>query len=168
MASRQFAHPSLPQYVEQALAQSRLDAASLQIEISENVLMENPELSVQQLAQLKGLGVQLHLDDFGIGQSSLGWLHRFPIDVLKINKSFLSRMTGNQKTAEIVKSIVALGHNLNMAVVAKGVETDDQLESIKAANFDYIQGYLLSEPLGKESAAEWLEDFIQVLEAQNV
>ncbi len=162
LSAYQFADPGLLDQVEQALSLSGLNATQLKLEITEGVLMRDPELTVRQLVQLKVLGVQLHLDDFGKGNSSLGWLSRFPIDLVKVDKRFLLQMTAHSKTHQIIKAIVSLGHDLGIAVVAKGVETETQLEQIRDLKFDYIQGYFLSEPLSKQDAANWLTELIEV------
>jgi diguanylate cyclase (GGDEF)-like protein len=158
LSTKQFYNPHLIKYVEHALHNGGVSTGHLRLEISESVLMQNPEQALRQLVQLAELGVLLVLDDFGIGNSSLGWLHRFPMKVLKIDKSFLGRMVGSSKTVGIVQAIVTLGHNLNMMVVAKGVETDEQLERIRELSFDYIQGNYLSEPLDSYNASGWLND----------
>ena len=108
------------------------------------------------LQQLRDLGVQLSIDDFGTGYSSLSYLHRFPIDTLKIDRSFVTQMTDNSENAEIVRTIVTLARSLDMAVVAEGVETADQLRQLGELGCDYGQGYLFSRPVGAGQAAALL------------
>jgi hypothetical protein len=111
--------------------------------------MENPEAAAAMLARLKELGVRVSVDDFGVGYSSLSLLHRFPIDTLKIDRSFVKLMGGADAGAT-VRTIVALAHNLSMDVVAEGVETQEQLTSLRDLDCGYVQGYLISEPLDPE------------------
>jgi diguanylate cyclase (GGDEF)-like protein len=167
LSRKQFARPDLVEQIEHALNESNLAAPGLKLEIPETVLMENPGEASKQLARLKNLGVEIQLDDFGVGQSSLSWLNEFMVDVLKVDKNFLRRLTESKKTEEVVRAIVNLGHNLGLTVVAKGVETDEQLEQIKEMKFDYVQGYLLSEPLDSQSATEWLNEYVEVMNSQN-
>jgi diguanylate cyclase (GGDEF)-like protein len=164
ISAKQFQNPDLCTQVKQALRESGLAARYLRLEFTEDVLMQNPEQAVRHLVQLKVLGVQLHLDDFGTGLSALSWLPRFPIDVLKVNSTFLGRMTSSPKTVEIVQAIVNLGHNLGMTVVAKGIETEEQIDQIKDLEFDYIQGYYLSEPLDDAAATNWITELDKVLQ----
>jgi EAL domain-containing protein (putative c-di-GMP-specific phosphodiesterase class I) len=120
--------------------------------------MENINTAIDMLMQLRGLGVGLSIDDFGTGYSSLSYLHRFPIDTLKIDRSFVTQMTDNSENAEIVRTIVTLARSLDMAVVAEGVETTDQLRQLGDLGCDYGQGYLFSRPVGAGQAAELLDD----------
>jgi EAL domain-containing protein (putative c-di-GMP-specific phosphodiesterase class I) len=110
------------------------------------------------LMQLRNLGVGLSIDDFGTGYSSLSYLHRFPIDTLKIDRSFVTQMSDNSENAEIVRTIVTLARSLDMAVVAEGVETADQLRRLGDLGCDYGQGYLFSRPVGAGQAADLLTD----------
>ena len=109
--------------------------------------MSDDDSALRTLERLKGLGVELYLDDFGTGYSSLNYLHRFPIDVLKIDRCFISRMGADGGSAEVVRAIVTLAHELGMAVVAEGVETEGQLAEIRSLGCEYAQGHLFSEPV---------------------
>ena len=120
--------------------------------------MENFDTAIDMLTQLRVLGVGLSIDDFGTGYSSLSYLHRFPIDTLKIDRSFVTQMTDNSENAEIVRTIVTLARSLDMAVVAEGVETADQLRQLGELGCDYGQGYLFSRPVGSGQAAELLTE----------
>ncbi|MBV8856892.1 MAG: EAL domain-containing protein [Acidobacteria bacterium] len=158
LSSRQFSQADLIEQVAGALRESGLRPGSLKLEITESMVMENIDTAIDMLMQLRGLGVQLAIDDFGTGYSSLSYLHRFPIDTLKIDRSFVTQMTDNSENAEIVRTIVTLARSLDMAVVAEGVETADQLRQLGDLGCDFGQGYLFSRPVGAGAAAELLAD----------
>jgi len=118
--------------------------------------MENAETAVQLLRRLKALGVQLSIDDFGTGYSSLGYLHRFPVNTLKIDRSFVGRIGEAAENIEIVRTIISLAENMGMEVVAEGVETLSQLAQLRKLNCQYGQGYLFSRPVDAESVSTWI------------
>jgi len=126
----------------------QLPPRCLKLEITESVFSDNIEAAVGLLTQLRNLGVQLSIDDFGTGYSSLSYLQRFPIDTLKIDRSFVTQMMENEENLAIVRTIVALARNLGMDVVAEGVETEDQLKLLRKLECENGQGYLFSSPLG--------------------
>ena len=109
--------------------------------------MHNPENVVKKLRELRELGIEIHMDDFGTGQSSLSCLHQFPIDVLKIDRSFIPTMESNASYASIVETIIILAHNLRMKVTAEGIETQEQLEKLMLLGCDFGQGYYFSKPI---------------------
>jgi diguanylate cyclase (GGDEF)-like protein/PAS domain S-box-containing protein len=156
LSSRQFSQTDLIDQVSSALRDSGLKAANLKLEITESMVMENIDMAIGMLAQLRGLGVGLSIDDFGTGYSSLSYLHRFPIDTLKIDRSFVTQMTDNAENAEIVRTIVTLARSLDMHVIAEGVETGEQLRQLGGLGCDYGQGYLFSRPVGAGQAVELL------------
>ncbi len=158
LSSRQFSQVDLIDHIASALRDSGLKAGNLKLEITESMVMENIDTAIDMLMQLRNLGVGLSIDDFGTGYSSLSYLHRFPIDTLKIDRSFVTQMTDNSENAEIVRTIVTLARSLDMAVVAEGVETADQLRQLGELGCDYGQGYLFSRPVGAGQAAELLTD----------
>ena len=129
----------------------------LDLELTEDVLMKDGDSVPLVLADLKALALRVSIDDFGTGQSSLGLLHRLPIDTLKIDRSFVADMSRRRDSLEIVRTIVALGHNLGMGVVAEGVETVEQLRDLRELGCDYAQGFLFS-PAVDPAAAERLLD----------
>ncbi len=137
----------------------RMDVApnSLVIEITESMIMDNPEIVAPLLLQIKEMDVQLHMDDFGTGYSSLSYLHRFPLDVLKIDRSFVSRIGAQDENLEIIKAITTLAHSLEMEVVAEGVETEEQLKQLKELKCEYMQGYYFSKPIDKDQMEMLLE-----------
>lgn len=147
LSGKQLMQPDLTEKIEEVLRESNLDPWRLKLEITETVVMENPELAAITLAKLRGLGVRLSIDDFGTGYSSLSYLNRFPVDTLKIDRSFVTAMSDADENLQIVKTIVTLAGNLGMEVVAEGVETEDQLNLLRVLKCQYAQGYLFSEPL---------------------
>ena len=126
------------------------------IEITETALLTDPPARRCVLAQLDAIGVRVSLDDFGIGQTSLGYLSSLPVHELKIDKSFVMDMLANPAHAAIVRSIVDLGHNLSLQVVGEGVETDDVFATLREAGCDLAQGYLLARPMPAEQLRGWL------------
>ncbi|PSB16493.1 PAS domain S-box protein [Phormidesmis priestleyi ULC007] len=147
LSSRQFSQPSLIKQIRQILDDTELEAHHLKLEITESAIMENPESAMDMMLQLKAMGIQLSADDFGTGYSSLGYLYRFPMDLLKIDRSFISRVDVDGEKLELVKTIITLSWNLGMDVVAEGVETTKQLAQLKALKCEYAQGYLFSKPV---------------------
>jgi diguanylate cyclase (GGDEF)-like protein len=148
LSVKQFNQPGLVENIANLLEQFQLPARCLKLEITESVFSDNIEAAVGLLTQLRELGVQLSIDDFGTGYSSLSYLQRFPIDTLKIDRSFVTQMMENEENLAIVRTIVALAQNLGMDVVAEGVETEDQLKLLKKLECENGQGYLFSTPLG--------------------
>ena len=147
------------------LRESQLDPWRLKLEITETVVMENSELAAITLAKLRELGVRLSIDDFGTGYSSLSYLNRFPVDTLKIDRSFVTTLSDAHENLQIVKTIVTLAGNLGMEVIAEGVETEDQLNQLKALKCQYAQGYLFSEPLEVAEAEMFIQRAAQVINA---
>ncbi|MFL6674918.1 MAG: EAL domain-containing protein [Massilia sp.] len=154
----QFAQPDIVDTVAAALAESGLDPACLEIEITEGAAMHDVERTVTTLHQLKSLGVQLSVDDFGTGYSSLAYLKRFPIDVLKIDQSFVRDIATNLDDAMIVVSIIALAHNLRLEVIAEGVETVEQLAFLRQHGCDQIQGYYFGKPVAATAIEQTLRE----------
>ncbi len=147
LSGRQFAQPDLVGQIDRVLVETGLERSLLKLELTESVVMEDVEASIAVLLQLKDLKLHLGIDDFGTGYSSLSCLQRFPIDTLKIDQSFITAMTAQSGTAELVKTIVALGHNLEMDIVAEGVETAEQARRLQSMQCEYGQGYLFAKPL---------------------
>ncbi len=157
LSARQFAEPDLAEEVEETMRSFELAPDALKLEITESVLMESSADNQAQLHRLCALGVELSIDDFGTGYSSLSSLHRFPIETLKIDRTFVGRMEFEDENSEIVKTIVNLGRNLDMDVVAEGVETPAQLEQLRGLGCHMGQGFLFSNAVDAEAAASWLE-----------
>ncbi|WP_220732306.1 EAL domain-containing protein [Shewanella morhuae] len=143
--------------IEVALAVSGLPAQSLELELTESMIMGNPQESVSILSQLKALGLTIAVDDFGTGYSSLSYLKRFPIDTLKIDREFVRDITHDPDDAAITSAIIALAHSLELNVVAEGVETQDQLNFLALQGCDQVQGFLLSKPLTADDFLTFLK-----------
>lgn len=152
LSNKQFLQADLVTQISQILQETGLDSRYLKLEITESAIMENPESATVMLLQLKDLGCELHMDDFGTGYSSLSYLHRFPFDLLKIDRSFISRMDFNGKDLEIVRALITLARNLNIDVIAEGLETAEQLAQLRALQCKYGQGYFFSKPVDQEVA----------------
>ncbi|MDZ7732122.1 MAG: EAL domain-containing protein [Acidimicrobiia bacterium] len=146
LSARQLTHTSLPTLVEGVLEQSLVNPDRLCFEITESVLMEDAAKSVAALEELKGLGVELAIDDFGTGYSSLAYLRRFPVDVLKVDRSFVDGLGPDPHDSSIVAAIVNLAHTLGLVCVAEGVETDEQLAGLRQLGCDAAQGFLFARP----------------------
>jgi EAL domain-containing protein (putative c-di-GMP-specific phosphodiesterase class I) len=129
------------------LTATGLSPRSLRLEVTESVLMEKLSHVADNMTQLRAMGVRLDLDDFGTGYSSLSYLHQFPIDTLKIDRSFVKRINESEEGLEIVNTILALAASLDMEVVAEGVETAEQLAMLKKMHCAFAQGYHLSKPV---------------------
>lgn len=157
LSCRQFLNQDLVYQVERTLLETGLDPHCLKMEITESAIMEHVESVSSTLARLKTLGVKLAMDDFGKGYSSLSYLHEFPFDTLKIDRSFIARIGVGGENTEIVRTIVSLANGLGLDVVAEGVETESQAAHLRALGCQYGQGYLFARPLTAEAAAELLE-----------
>jgi diguanylate cyclase (GGDEF)-like protein len=155
-STRQCIEPDLTQKIAKILQETGLDAHTLNLELTESLIIEDTESATTALSELRALGVQVQIDDFGTGYSSLGYLHTLPIDTIKIDRSFISRMGINGNGSEIVRTILALAHDLGMKVVAEGVETDDQLSNLKTMACEYVQGFLFAEAVDSQKAGDML------------
>ncbi len=162
LSSRQLLQPDLTKVVAQTLSEAQIDPACLQLEVTEGIIMDDPEAATAVLIGLRSLGVRLPIDDFGTGYSSLAYLHRFPISSLKIDKSFVKNVDSGGEDEVIVRTIVNLAHNLDMDVIAEGVETEEQRLSLKALGCEYGQGFLFSKAVPAEEATALLEGKIAV------
>jgi diguanylate cyclase (GGDEF)-like protein len=156
LCARQFQQHDLAERVVQILERSKLEPKYLELEITESSIMTNPDFAVKVLGELKGMGIQVSLDDFGTGFSSLGYLKRLPIDILKIDQSFVHDATTDPDDAALVMAIITLAHNLRLKVIAEGVETEEQLRFLRLLRCDEIQGYLISKPLPADEFRELL------------
>ncbi len=153
ISARQFNDPKLVELVAHTLEETGLPADMLELEITESTVMRQTDATLGMLRRLKDLGVSLAIDDFGTGYSSLAYLKRFPVDKLKIDKSFITDVPGSRDHNAIVTAIIGLAHALSLRVVAEGVETEAQLEFLQGAGCDLIQGYLAGRPIDADSAA---------------
>ena len=156
LSGKQIVQPDLIATVKSILEETQLNPKKLKIEMTENVIMDNSELTVATFKKLQALGVQVQIDDFGVGYSSLNYLSQFPIDALKIDQTFVRNMNNNSSQAEIVQAIVTLTHRLGVGVIAEGMETMNQMTRLKELGCEYGQGYLVSVPLAHQAAEEIL------------
>ncbi|MBI3527078.1 MAG: EAL domain-containing protein [Betaproteobacteria bacterium] len=147
LSGRQLQQPGLDRRFQRILSESGIDPRLIELEITESVLMRNAEHAAGMLCGLKQLGVRLSVDDFGTGYSSLSYLKSFPLDGLKIDRSFVSDITANPDDAVITRTVIAMAHGLHMKVVAEGVETEEQLAVLAANGCDEMQGYYFSAPV---------------------
>jgi EAL domain-containing protein (putative c-di-GMP-specific phosphodiesterase class I) len=158
LSARQFTDANLRQAVATVLAETGLSAACLEIELTESVLMENVDAAIQTMRELKAMGVKLSIDDFGTGYSSLSYLRRFPADVLKIDRSFVTDVPASRDAAALVDAIISLAHGLHLQVIAEGVETEEQLGYLRGRGCDEIQGHLYSKAIPGADVERMLRD----------
>jgi diguanylate cyclase (GGDEF)-like protein/PAS domain S-box-containing protein len=157
LSGRQFRQPDLVEQIEQILQTTGLSPNRLRLEITESMIMENEEAAVEKLVRLADLNLELYIDDFGTGYSSLSYLHRLPTHAIKIDRSFVSRMSDQDGKAKIVGAIVTLARNLGMTVGAEGLETEDQLSHLRQMECEFGQGYYISPPLDAAAASAFIE-----------
>jgi EAL domain-containing protein (putative c-di-GMP-specific phosphodiesterase class I) len=165
LSARQFADTMLLAKLTRIIHDSGLDPSLLELEITESVVMSNGESAVGVLEKLKSIGVQIAIDDFGTGYSSLAYLKRFPIDILKVDRSFIRDIPTDSGDKKITRAIIAMAHSLRLKVVAEGVETAEQLEFLGSQSCDAVQGYFLYRPLQEEELADVLKRNRQGCEA---
>jgi len=157
LSARRMLDLAFPDEVAGLLARREVPARLLLLEITESTLMANPAHALQVLSRLHAMGVQLSIDDFGTGYSSMACLKTLPVDELKVDRSFVSHMTGNTSDAVIVRSTVDLGRNLGLRVVAEGVEDPITLQQLGALGCDAIQGYYISRPVPADDLLTWIK-----------
>ena len=157
-SARQFQQPTFVSTVAEILNETKLDPSWLELELTEGSIMKEPEQAIEKLHELRRMGIKIAIDDFGTGYSSLSYLKRFPIDTLKIDKSFVRDVCSDPDDAAIVHAIVTLGHALDLNVVAEGVETPEQLQYLTALECDMVQGFLFSKSLSAQDFEELLTE----------
>jgi EAL domain-containing protein (putative c-di-GMP-specific phosphodiesterase class I) len=153
----QFQRKDFLEDVRGILTETGLEPHSLELELTESVLMQDTESTGRTLQALKAMGVQLAVDDFGTGYSSLSYLTQFPIDTLKIDQSFVHKMLLNTNDASIIGAVISMGENLNQRVIAEGVETEEQLRFLQARRCNEGQGNYFSHPLNSEDFAKFIK-----------
>ncbi len=158
LSARQFTQKTLVSDVAKIIAQSGLTPDCLELEITESLVMHNPEGAAETLHKLRAMGISLSIDDFGTGYSSLAYLKRFPLDCIKIDRSFIKDIPTEADDMAITKGVIALGHSLRLKVVAEGVETVEQRDFLRSNDCDEIQGYLFSKPLPAEEVTALLKN----------
>ena len=158
ISARQFMHNDLESTICNALDAVDLAPHFFVAELTESAVMEKPESVIGQMNRLKKTGIQIAIDDFGTGYSSLAYLKRFPVDFLKMDKSFVDEINADHENMEIARAIITLAHNLNLEVIAEGIERLDQLEALIGLNCNYIQGYFYSKPVAEAQAVALIEN----------
>jgi EAL domain-containing protein (putative c-di-GMP-specific phosphodiesterase class I) len=156
VSARQFRQPELVELIRRSLNDARLQPDALAVELTESALIDDPENAAATLGKLKDMGLTISLDDFGTGYSSLSYLKRFPIDSLKIDRAFVRDIVTDPDDAAIVTAIITMAQSLKLDVVAEGVETQQQVDFLRARGCHAAQGYFFSKPLPPEQAGEWL------------
>jgi len=142
-----FSDSSFKSYIQYVLNETNLAPHELHLEITERLLMSNPSSARDTLDQCRKDGMLVSIDDFGTGYSSLSYLHYFPIDILKIDRSFITNMVDDAGAMELVRSIVSLGHNMKMKIIAEGIETEEQATMLRGIGCDQAQGYMFAHPM---------------------
>ena len=156
LSARQFIDGGLVIEVAHALAQTELPPDLLELEITESMMMAHPERAAETLLEIKAMGVHISIDDFGTGYSSLARLKKFPIESVKIDRSFIADVAVDPDDAAIVSAVIAMAHNLRLKVVAEGVETLEQIRFLRERNCDEVQGYLISRPISPQQVSEFV------------
>jgi len=158
MSARQFQNELMLDWLSNILDTTGLDPRCLDLELTESILMKNPESMIEILQTLKDMQIGISIDDFGTGYSSLSYLKQFPVSALKIDRSFISNITTDPDDAAIARAVIAMAKSLNLKVIAEGVETLAQLSFLHELNCDHLQGYLISPPVTPEEIERMLED----------
>ena len=156
LSSKQFAHENLLSEIRSALRVNDLTGRTLKLEITETVLMEHSETTAATIARLGELGVELYIDDFGTGYSSLSYLTRFPLKLLKVDRSFVSQISSDPRSAVIARTVVTLAHNLGIGALAEGIENEEQLARLRALGCEFGQGYWFSRAVNPELAQSFI------------
>lgn len=156
MSHSLFHGDTLLKVVEASLRDAGVASCHLELELTESIAMRNVDLAIAMLKELKTMGVQLSIDDFGTGYSSLSYLQRLPIDIVKIDQSFIREILTQSKPIPIVRAIIAIAHSLQLGVLAEGVEEEEQRSILVAEGCDFAQGYLFGKPMPAEDFAKLL------------
>jgi EAL domain-containing protein (putative c-di-GMP-specific phosphodiesterase class I) len=159
LSALQFRDPKLQTIIQTSLADADVNPDLIEFEITESMLMEDVEGGIERMKMIKELGVHLSIDDFGTGYSSLNYLKRFPVDALKVDRSFVSDITVSEDDAMIVTAIVTLAKNLNLEVVAEGIELKEHLSFLNKLGCDHAQGYLISRPVPADKVEHFFNDW---------
>ena len=166
ISSRQFTQYGFVEYVDEVINETGFVPRCLRLEITESILISQSSIVQETIEALRQRGIQLHIDDFGTGYSSLSYLQSFPVDALKIDRSFIEKITENYESNELVKTIILMAKNLGIRVVAEGVETKAQLNNLVALGCGHVQGYLFSKPMGINHVERFLAKDISSLARQ--
>lgn len=155
-SAKDFTTPDFTNYVQNILTRNNLSPDQLHIEITERLLMDEPSLARITLEECKKAGMTISIDDFGTGYSSLSYLHYFPIDILKIDRSFIENMEHDENAFELAKSIISLGHNMKMSIIAEGIEEESQANILKDMKVDKAQGYFYAKPMPESQLLDYI------------
>jgi EAL domain-containing protein (putative c-di-GMP-specific phosphodiesterase class I) len=161
LSARQFIHPQLTSHIFEIIDKYSIDFHDIGFELTESAFMEDMESANISLLELRSKKFTLYMDDFGTGYSSLSYLMHFPVDIIKIDQSFVKWMHIDEQSETLVKSLVSLAHNLGLKVVAEGVDDESHIEILKECGCDYGQGYLFSKPLPSDKADNFLSQFFK-------
>jgi PAS domain S-box-containing protein len=159
LSAKQFQYTNVIQLIDDTLNATQLPASQLELEITESMVMENIEKSIETMSQIHSKGISLAIDDFGTGYSSLAYLKKFPVQTLKIDQTFVFELEKNTDDAAIVATICSMGHQLGLSLVAEGIETDQQLQYLKEQNCHFGQGFHMSQPLPLEKLIQFIETY---------
>jgi EAL domain-containing protein (putative c-di-GMP-specific phosphodiesterase class I) len=157
ISSRQFSQQDLVEILSRFLNETGVDPHSVILEITESMIMENVDAAVGTMNRLRNMGIRLHIDDFGTGHSSLSYLQLFPVNALKIDRSFINKLTAGGNNQEIITHIVSLAKSLNFEVIAEGIEMEHQLAKIKNLHCGYGQGFLFARPMAFNAIDAWMQ-----------
>ncbi|MEK9711864.1 MAG: GGDEF domain-containing phosphodiesterase, partial [Thalassolituus sp.] len=158
VSARQFRTDGFLDTVKDIIIRTGIRPEQLELELTESILMDDVELALEVLQGLRSMGVKTSIDDFGTGYSSLNYLKQFPVDTLKIDRSFIQNLPENADDAQISRTIIAMGHNLGMGIIAEGVETADQLAFLRAAKCEEVQGFYFSQPIAEKEFLQLLNE----------
>ncbi|MFL6467672.1 MAG: EAL domain-containing protein, partial [Pyrinomonadaceae bacterium] len=158
LSAANLSDPKLIDQINEILNETGIQPASLKLEITESAVMKNADTAIESMKSIKETGVSLSIDDFGTGYSSLSYLQKFPIDYLKIDRSFVSAMENGDENEEIVRTIIALSKALKLSVVAEGIETKLQFEKLKELGCEFGQGYFFARPLPASAVEAFLKE----------
>jgi diguanylate cyclase (GGDEF)-like protein len=168
LSAKQLARHDIVEVIREAIASSGIEPGTLKLEITETVAMMDPKLTLQRLVRIKEMGVRLSIDDFGTGYSSLSYLQSFPVDTVKVDKSFVGDMSGDSGKRKIVSSVIRLAHNLSMNVVAEGIEEHEHLSMLKAMDCELGQGFLFSRALPADKIIQLADELLRDSQAGSV
>jgi EAL domain-containing protein (putative c-di-GMP-specific phosphodiesterase class I) len=157
LSSKSFLQQNFIERLTNIFEETGVTSDGIAIEITESMIMENIDIALVTMQKLKEMGIHIHIDDFGTGYSSLSYLHHFPVNALKIDRSFIRKMSHSNDDREIVKTIISLAQNLSLDVIAEGIEDTHELLAIKNMQCQYAQGYLFSEPMTPADAEVWIQ-----------
>lgn len=157
VSAKQFKQTSFIQLVRDVIKDTGINPNQLELELTESILIDDLEHTLNALSQLRAMGVRMAIDDFGTGYSSLNYLKQFPVDTLKIDQSFIRSLPGNAEDVQITRTIISMAHNLGLGVIAEGVETEEQLQFLKRVNCEELQGFFFSKPLPEQKLLEYIE-----------